>query len=149
MSSCTVAEDTGPCVTKICEGVKLGDRARGLLDDELAPREYFDLLVSNGLDEDAIQFMARWLSKREAVWWGCLCAWAVCRPNPAEAVDAALKAAVTWVQDPSEENRQETRTRGKAAGPQTPAGGVALAAFHNFGQHLVAGSSRSPTAAGG
>lgn len=132
MSSGTVSE-ADRLVSTICENVKLSDPARELLDDELEPKTYFELLVKNGLDKDAVLFMARWLPKREAVWWGCLCAWSACRPNPPEEVDAALKATVRWVQDPSEDNRQATRLIGKAAGPQAPAGGIALAAFHNSG----------------
>ncbi len=133
MSSATVSQDAPPSVLKICEDIKLGDPARELLDDELTPKAYFDLLAQNGLDDDAIRFIARWMPKREAVWWGCLCAWSVCRPDPSEEVDAALKAAVRWVQDPSEDNRQATRPRRKAPKSRTPARRVALAVFHSSG----------------
>ncbi len=131
MSTCTVAQADERSVSKMCEEVELSDEARELLDDELQPKAYFDLLVRNGLEKDAIELMARWLPKREAVWWACLCAWSGCRPNPPKEVDAALEAAVRWVQDPSEENRYAARTHGKAAGSGTPAGVVALAAFNS------------------
>ena len=107
--------------------------ARSLLRKDLAPKAYFERLLESGVYKDAVRFTARWLSKREAVWWGCLCAWDRDRPDPDEKRDHALRAAVRWVLDPSEENRQAARTVGKTAGAGTPAGGVALAAFYSGG----------------
>jgi hypothetical protein len=47
--------------------------------------------------------------------------------------EAALGATVHWVLDPTEENRQKTRTLGDLAKKSTPAGCLAMAAFWSEG----------------
>lgn len=133
MSTDTPVQQKSPTAAEIAARFELSPEARALLRPDLAPKAYFDLLVRGGLCKDALRFTARWLSKREAVWWGCLCAWDRDRPEPEESRDRALRAAVRWVLDPSEENRQAARAVGKTAGAGTPAGGVALAAFYSGG----------------
>lgn len=129
-ASAPPAAATAAEIGRRCE---LGDEAHALLRDHLRPEAYLDLLGQKELYPDAIRFTAQWLSKQAAVWWGCLCTWEVCRPQPPGPIAAALKAAVHWVQDPSEENRRAAEAAGEAAGPGTPAGAVALAAFWSGG----------------
>src|SRR6266436_6656134 len=86
------------------------------------------------------QALARWLPKREAVWWGCLCAWDAARPNPPPKEDAALRAVLRWIHEPTEANRRPLQTVSDAAGGTgSPAGCLALAAFFSAGSLTLPG----------
>jgi len=123
---------------EVCRHFKQGDEARRLLRDDPTADGYLTLLLDHQLYADAIQFVAHRLPHREAVWWGCLCVWKMSRPDAPEEVAAALKAAVGWVIDPSENHRRAAETAGQAAGSDTPAGCVAFAAFYSGGSMLPA-----------
>ncbi|WP_435015771.1 DUF6931 family protein [Tundrisphaera sp. TA3] len=109
------------------------DAAWGHLRGDLAPDAFAALLVDAGLGADAAEFQAHRLPAREAVWWGCLCAWEVGPPTPAGAPDEALRAAVRWVIEPTVPNRTAAAKAGEAAGPSTPEGLLALAASWSGG----------------
>ena len=114
---------------EICRWFEPTDEARSLLRDDLPADAYLALLRARELYDDALQFWAYWLTKREAVWWGCLCLWNLSRPNlPVPEADA-MRAVVRWVLDCSEDNRRNVEMAADAAGPGTAAGCLALAAF--------------------
>jgi hypothetical protein len=104
-----------------------------LLGAEMSPTDYFAILRERRMFADALRFLAHAFPKRVAVWWGCLCVWSVNREAPGEPFEAALRAAVGWVLDPSEENRRAAEKPGKAAGLGDPAGGLATAVFLSGG----------------
>jgi hypothetical protein len=54
--------------------------------------------------EDAVAFCAHLLPRREAVWWGCGSVRSFLRDIP-QSRSAALIAAETWVQHPTDQNR--------------------------------------------
>lgn len=59
----------------ICERFKLGPEAGAiLLKEKTHASEYLQALINNQLYSDAINFLAHGLPKREAIWWGYLCA---------------------------------------------------------------------------
>jgi hypothetical protein len=69
------------------------------------------------------------LPKREAVWWGCLCA-RDALTNQLSAIGlTALAAAETWVYKPTEENRRAAGTAAAAVGTGSLASWPAFAAF--------------------
>jgi hypothetical protein len=113
---------------EICAHFELREEARQLLREDMATQEFLVLLLSNRQYQAAVDFVAHALPQREAVWWGCLCLKHVSGPKLAEPDEAPCKAAVQWVLDPSEENRKEAEVPGRATGPGTPAGALALAA---------------------
>lgn len=112
---------------------QLREAARALLREDLTPIAYVALLEQHGLFADALRFTAHWLPKPRAIWWGALCAWHQCRPLPAPAAENALAAVICWLRDPSEDNRRQSETAGRAAGLATPAGALALAVFWSDG----------------
>lgn len=124
---------------EIAREIKLGGEARQLLNDRQTAAEYLALLDRERLYPDALRFAAYSLSKREAVWWGCLCLWQVYRPRPTVRQEEALKAALAWVQEPSEENRRSADAASQVTGQDTPAGGLALAAFYSGGSISLPG----------
>lgn len=96
--------------------------------------EYLSRLVDAGEHEQAVRFSSIRLDPRAAVWWGALAVWAVQReadpaPDPSNAADAAIDAAVAWVLDASEDNRRMANAAGGRAGLDTAAGALATAAF--------------------
>lgn len=120
--------------SEVCERFDAGEEARKLLRPDLTPQRYLDLLEKKQLHPAAIQFLAHALPKREAVWWACVCARASAGAAPAA---RALRAAETWVADPSEGNRRAALPAAMADGVATAAGCAALAAF-------VSGGSLAP-----
>ncbi|HKI19784.1 MAG TPA: hypothetical protein VKA15_17990 [Isosphaeraceae bacterium] len=111
----------------------LGDDAKALLQGDLTPGAFLDVLIEKKLHPDAAKFLAHALPKREAVWWACLCAELIAGAEPAPATAAALGAARAWVIDPNDENRRAAFTAAEAAKIATPAGCAALAAFLSGG----------------
>jgi hypothetical protein len=92
-----------------------------------------EALRQHNHDLEAFLVLAHSLPKREAIWWGCLCAWNRHRPTLDGAEDTALAAVVRWVQEPNEEHRRAAGKAGEAAGLTTLAGGLAMAAFWSGG----------------
>jgi hypothetical protein len=144
MSTAAPVEVRPKTAAEICCQYEPSDEARALLTDDASPAAFLDALIQAERYADGIHFLARWLTKREAVWWGCLCAWEDCRPEPPENVDAALRAAVGWVLEPNEDNRQACRRRAREAGMKTPAACVALAAFYSGGSISLPGLPEVP-----
>jgi hypothetical protein len=118
---------------EVCERVKLGDAARGMLHDGMSPRQYLGLLIERGMHTDAIRFLAHALPKREAIWWGCLCAEQVLAQNPSSAVGSALGLARAWVIDPTDNHRRAALPAAEAAEFGSPAGCLALAVYFSGG----------------
>jgi hypothetical protein len=112
------------------------------LDPEQSPlrrpgmvaQDFLAALVEQGLLEDAVTFMACALPKREAVWWGYLCARESGHGEaPSNADAAALAAALAWVTEPTDVNRRAAKDAADATEYSTPAGLVAFAAFLSGG----------------
>jgi hypothetical protein len=139
MSQGELTKVSAKTASEIAERFALSDEAKALLLDAMVPRQFLDVLVEKKLHADAARFLANALPKREAVWWACLCAERILGPEPAPAEGAAVKAARSWVIDPSDENRRAAFTAAEAAKLGTPAGCAALAAF------LSGGSLAPPT----
>jgi hypothetical protein len=113
---------------EVCQHLDLKEEARPLLQPNLTPRDFLDALLAKRQYQAAIPFVAHALPQREAVWWGCLCLRHVSKAALPPAEDAAFKAAVQWVLQPTEENRGGAKGAGEVAGVGVPAGALALAA---------------------
>lgn len=133
MSSGGLAKVTAKTAGEVCAHFPLGDEAKKLLRDGLAPRAFLDVLLDKQQFVEAARFLAHALPKREGVWWACLCARSVAGAKPPAKVAAALQAAEKWVADPSEDNRRAAWPAAEAAELGTPAGCAAAAAFWSGG----------------
>ncbi len=104
------------------------------------PLAFADRLAAAALFADAVEFYARALPKREAVWWACGCA----RDLPLAAgppeLAQAVKAAEDWVYRPTEENRRAAEKAGNAIKASHPARWAAMAAFWSGGSMAPAGA---------
>ncbi|OAI41313.1 hypothetical protein AYO40_03395 [Planctomycetaceae bacterium SCGC AG-212-D15] len=124
---------------EVCAPIDLGEEASSLLTDSLGVDDFFLLLRERRLYADALRVAAYALPLREAIWWGCLCAWQFYRPQLPAAADHALKVVVAWVQEPAEETRREAPTAADRAGLATPAGALARAVFLSGGSISLPG----------
>ena len=61
-------------VREVCRAFELSEPGQRLLDDRITPLQFVSRLIEIECFADAVSFLAHALPKREAVWWGCLCA---------------------------------------------------------------------------
>jgi hypothetical protein len=131
---------TAATAQEICKGFQLSDGANGCLKPDMPPLAFAEALIERSLYADAVQFMARALPKREAVWWSCLCTRDLGFAAGQAAPIAAVEAAETWVYRPTEENRRKAEMAGQSFTTPHPARWAAMAAFWS-------GGSLAPTSA--
>jgi hypothetical protein len=126
----------GPPATKaaeICRHFKLGDEGKKVLTPDIPARQFLNLLAEKKLHTDGIQFIAHYLPKRQAVWWGLSCVKEVLGEKPPKPVAAALNTTERWIAEPTDENRKATLPAAEEAETSTPAGCVAMAAYYADG----------------
>jgi hypothetical protein len=124
----------------------IGDDARALLRDEMAPREFTQLLIDGGHFPDAVRLLAHALPKRESVWWAWVSARRAAGVEPAAPIQASLAATEKWIAQPTEENRRAAMQAAERAGLHTAAGCAGLAAF--FCGATIAPAQAPPVAPG-
>jgi hypothetical protein len=139
MNAAAVAPQRASTALDVCRQYEPSNVARALLRKNHTPKVFFDLLIERQLLADAVEFLARLLTKEEAIWWGCLCAWYAARPTPAPAAQDALQAALRWLQEPTEEHRRGAESAARKAGADTPAGAVAHAVVFATGSLSLPG----------
>jgi len=120
-------------VAEICAVSELGDEARALLQDGLGPRQYLNLLIEKHHFPDAVRFLAHALPKREAVWWGWVCARRSAGQEAPEKIKLSLAATERWIAQPTEEHRRSAMEAAQTADLSTAAGCAGLAAFFSGG----------------
>ena len=89
--------------------------------------------MGQALYPDAVRFIAHALPKREAVWWGWVCARRSAGENPPPKIKAALDATEKWIAQPSDDNRRSAMAAAQKAELGTAAGCAGLAAFFSGG----------------
>jgi len=112
---------------------ELGEEAMALLRPDLHPLDFVALLMEKALFPDAVRFLAHALPKREAVWWGWVCARRAAGENPPPKIKAALDATERWIAQPNEDNRRLAMAAAEKAELGTAAGCAGLAAFFSGG----------------
>jgi len=123
---------------EICARFRLEKDAQQLLLPETKPREFVELLLENKQFIAGIDFIAYALPARESIWWGCLCLQYTCgdKLEPWERI--ARKAAVQWVLQPNEVNRESAKRPADVLGLASPAGALAAAASQTGGSMVPA-----------
>src|SRR5579863_2884772 len=117
----------------VCARFHLKKEAQQLLRDGMEPREFVEALLTHGQYIAGIDFLAHALPPREAIWWGCLCLQHASGGNLSAEDEAACKAAVQWIMQPTEENRAAAQAPAQAAGLASQAGQLAMAANQTGG----------------
>jgi len=117
----------------ISTAAELGEEAMALVRGELHPLDFVALLMEKALYADAVRFIAHALPKREAVWWGWVCARRTAGEAPAPRIKGALDATERWIAQPNEDNRRLAMAAAQKADLSTAAGCAGLAAFFSGG----------------
>jgi len=102
--------------------------ALAALDDRSLPLQFLRALIEKELHPDAIQLIAHYLPKRQAVWWACQCIKSTFGPKTTPQMKAAVEAAEKWVAQPTEENRRAAQQSAELEESGSPANVVGLAA---------------------
>src|SRR5664280_183621 len=112
---------------------ELGEEAMALVREDLHPLDFVALLMEKALYPDAVRFIAHALPKREAVWWGWVCARREAGEQPPPKIKGALDATERWIAQPNEDNRRLAMAAAQKAEMGTAAGCAGLAAFFSGG----------------
>lgn len=128
---------------EVAEGLDLSPTGAKMAASGMSAENLFDALVKAGEFADAVRVAARLMTKPQAVWWGCLCAWHAERAVPTKTGPAALRAVVTWLREPTDENRRAAGLAAKAKAT-TAAAMAANAAFFSGGSLSVPGQKEVP-----
>jgi hypothetical protein len=108
--------------------------ADGVADPVARPKIYFDALRSSGRLPEAVSYLGQALPRLEAVAWAARAVQDLrngASPRAPEA--AALKAALLWVQDPSENRRRAAFEAAERCEARSAERMAALAAFFSGG----------------
>ena len=125
----TIDDKPPPAKTaaEICAKFEPTEPAAKLLTAAMQPKQFLDLLIQKELFMDAVHFLVRTLSIREAVWWAAVCG----KPAagaPAPVADAHKKADA-WVHEPTDDLRRAAHDAAQVAGVGTPVGLACEAIF--------------------
>lgn len=105
---------------------------------------YLETLIEKRMYVDALKMTAYALPIRRAIWWGCLC---VCQAGRTDQwthwEDEAVKAAVRWVHEPSEERRAAAEEPGDR-GPVESAATLLARSVAYVGVRLPKGKYSKP-----
>jgi uncharacterized protein DUF6931 len=118
---------------EVCAKFPMSDVGRSHLKPNMRPSDFLNSLIANSVFVDAVQFLARALPKREAVWWSCVCTRELPLSEGTADFEAAVKAAEEWVYRPNEENRRKAEKAGNAITASHPSRWNAMAAFWSGG----------------
>jgi hypothetical protein len=102
-------------------------------DDGKAPEEMFDALREAGRDDEAAMFLGQALPRYEAVAWAARSVRDLVPADPGAGEGDALRAALLWLQDPSEARRRAAFEASQRAADASPQRLCALAVFFSGG----------------
>lgn len=126
------SQHTAPSAADIVARFECSEAAQAQLASADTPIALLDKLERATLWLDALRLAAYTCTKREAVWWACLCIENAKIPSN-EAQQRALQIAQRWVDTQDESERRLAFTASEAAGLNHAAGCAALAAFWSGG----------------
>ena len=120
------------------QAVELAPEAMAFAKEGQPPKALFDALMAKEMTVDALKFVCGALPRREAIWWGLICA-RTAAPNEPPQVQA-LAAVEKWVVQPTEAHRRGCEKAAQVAGNEKPGGLLASAVFFAEGSIAPADS---------
>ncbi len=133
MAETATKEERWATAAEVSETYTAGPAVQAITDSKLMPVEAIEQLSASGDLLEGVQFMARWLTKREAVWWGAMCLWQSRRPQMSAPAEATLQAIVQWVLEPDEDKRYLVREKSRVVKATEPVSALAMALFFSGG----------------
>ena len=119
--------------TDICVIANVSDDAKALLQDDLSPSKYINVLSEKGLYKDAIGFLAHGLPVAASLKWAAACVKEFQPPEPEAKAQASFAAAEKWIGSPSDEARWEAKKAADDGEMSSPADCLAMAVFLSGG----------------
>lgn len=107
--------------------------------------ELLDWLVLEKRFQQAIDFVAHWMTSEQAIWWGCLAIWEVDRQRGNPKIEQAMGSVVQWLNDRKEERRRLLAKIHEQLGPKEPVAMLCMAAF--FSEGSISGPDLPPVTA--
>lgn len=133
--------------SEITSRYEIDKEAIGVLTPELSPVDYLLSLLKNGHNQEATNFLAHALPKREAIWWACMSTREALAANAEDPnYKVALESAEKWVNEPTEENRRAAEKAAIKTGHQHAASWTAQAVFWCTGSIVAADQTAVPAA---
>jgi hypothetical protein len=126
-----------------CAYLEFADDVGGMAGTAKSPDDLIATLAQQERFQDALRLRAHLLTKRQAVWWGCLCVRELDSPLPAPQM-AALRAAANWTGEPDEERRRIAEQSAEAAKFSGIGAMLALSAFWSDGSMAPEGNPEVP-----
>ncbi len=125
--------------------LELDPPAAAAIAGALTAAEGIARLEAAGLRNEAARLAAHALPKREAVWWGCMCARAVPDPALTPQDAAALAAAEAWVRKPGDDGlRRAAMEAAQRTAFRSPEAWAAVGAFWSSGSMAPLGQPDVP-----
>ena len=122
-----------PSAADVCKHFELSDAAKGLLQPEIKPRPFLEILIEKRLHDDAVMLMAHAMPKREAIWWACQCIRSANGDTLVPPASALIAETEAWVAKPTDEQRRKTFDLAERANFDPPAGFLGMAVFFSSG----------------
>lgn len=116
-----------------CQHLDLSSDVQQLADETESAEELIQQLVEREQYLDALRLRGYTLSNREAVWWGCSSIQDELDGQLEPEQDRALRVALEWVKDPSEQRRRDAEKASNDVQNQGAGGLMALSAFWSEG----------------
>lgn len=116
-----------------CERAWIRPESVALLTQGMTPSAFLQQLLEKEHYTDAIRMMAHHLSRRQSIWWGCLCLEHDRGADLTGSESAILSACLCWVLAPSEEHRRAADKVARAEDSSSPAGLLGRAVFWSSG----------------
>ena len=135
----TINEERLATAAEVCAAYEAGPAVQTIACGNATPVAIIEQLSASGELLEGIQFMARWVTKREAIWWGAMCLWQSRRPQMSAPAEATLQGIVQWVLDPSDEKRYGVRENSRAVKATEPVATLAMALFSSGGSISIPG----------
>lgn len=120
-------------LAETCAELGLEEESIALLAPDQTPEAYVATLTEHAQFADAIRVLSAHLPKRNSIFWAHRCVQELLADKLSEKETAALQAAMTWMEGPSEENRRAAMKAAEQAEFLTPPSWVAAAAFWSEG----------------
>lgn len=124
---------SAPTAAAVCRNFELSEPAKALLDPDVKPRPFLDILIEKRLNDDATMLMAHAMPKREAIWWACHCVRMAHGEKLPPGAEEVLTCAETYVAKPTDELRRKTFEKAETSNFDPPAGFVGMAVFFSSG----------------
>lgn len=104
VASAPVVGTDGPA--DVCRRYPAAQTSLALIPEAKTVPKFLTALLGSGQGAESARVVAHWLPKPHVIWWGCLCAWHLYRPQPSPSNKEVLEAVLRWLVEPTDARRE-------------------------------------------